>query len=500
LCFHFLTPRLLHLHPLSLVPTQATHRAGWQHPSALLPRSLQSADGGTTTTTTRRGLLFGARRARLGAALHRRVAATDWHAWLVGADMALIAAMPVLVHLSKDPASGRYPYHPAAVNLLIEAAKTGVAAASLAWAGRRARQPRRVEGGADPACPSLVARAARARALAVPALLYAANGYLKFALQAHFSPTAARVLGSLKVVAIALLLRMLTGRRYSTIQVQALALMAVGVAAHGLSGGGRITAAAGVAAPGAATTPRPSPTPTPAVALTVVAAILVPSLASVLSEVGMKADSGSAVQEQTFWLCAFGLAWNGLLAVAGRAWGGLGAPGAPGSAAAASASPTPTPPSHLFAGTASAPVIALVAVSACQGVLSGVFYKHVDAVAKKLSSVGATALTALLSFALLGHASLTPSLGVAALILGIATHQFYAGGDRVGGSGAAAVAPCGACGGSGRATKKGGAAAAVSGGVLLTAVGGSPARVGLVGGLDLLEDTPVKLRRLAGVA
>jgi len=387
---------------------------------------------------------------------------------------------------------------------LVEAAKTAVAAASLAAAGRGARRRASLGGGGggvgEPTLgrgwggAALAARAARARALALPAALYAVNGYLKFALQAHFSPTTSRVLGSLKVVAIALLLRALSGRRFSTVQCQALALMAAGVAAHGVGGrmgggGGAVgAAAAGALAPTATPTPTPSSSSS-SVAATVAAAILVPSLAAVLAERGMKADPASAVQEQTFWLCAFGLAWNGVLTVVGCLWSGA-APAAPAAAAVSAASSR-----SLFAGTTSTPVLALVAVSAAQGVLAGVFYKHVDAVAKKLSSVGATALTALLSAAFLGHASLSPSLGVAALILGIATHQFYAGGGAAGGGGGSAATPCGACGGSGRVeVKKGGGGGGLS---LLCSPGGSPPREA---GDLLLERTPAKLKRLAGIA
>jgi hypothetical protein len=491
---------------------------------------MQSVDGGGG------GRPPAARRARLGRALRsRRDALTAWWRWwLVGADMTLIALMPVLVsgkkgdglwvgvvggppsscpsihpsiphfsscfslshvpapsktlkptlrqvHLSKDATTGAYPYHPAAVNFMVEAAKTAVAAASLAWAGRAGgwwwwggkRSDDDDDGGATHAhhpgwtAPALASRARRARALAAPATLYALNGYLKFALQAHFSPTAARVLGSLKVVAIALLLRCLTGRRFSTVQVQALALMAAGVAVHGagrgcVSGGGRT----------GFSPPAPS-TLTPRIAATVAASVAVPSLAAVLAQRGMQADAGSSVQEQTFWLCAFGLAANGAGLAAVQAFGG-------------GAGHTPSSSSSIFAGTASPAIAALVAVSAAQGVLAGVFYKSIDAIAKKLSSVGATALTAVLSAAFLGQAALTPSLGLAALILGIATHQFYVGGAIGGGGG-------GSGGGGGKG--EGG------GGLALTASPPGSAALQQQQDDEAARATPVKLRRpLAGMA
>ena len=43
--------------------------------------------------------------------------------WLVVADCTFISVAPVLVHASKD-ASGKFPYHPVSINLLVEVAKT----------------------------------------------------------------------------------------------------------------------------------------------------------------------------------------------------------------------------------------------------------------------------------------------------------------------------------------------------------------------------------------
>ncbi len=39
--------------------------------------------------------------------------------------------------------------------------------------------------------------------LAIPAALYAVNNYLKFAMQLYFKPTTAKMLGNLKVPALA---------------------------------------------------------------------------------------------------------------------------------------------------------------------------------------------------------------------------------------------------------------------------------------------------------
>ena len=72
--------------------------------------------------------------------------------------------------------------------------------------------------------------------LAVPALLYAINNYLKFAMQLYFRPTTTKMLSNLKIFTIALLMRTVMQRRFSIIQWEALFLLVAGGAGSGQGG------------------------------------------------------------------------------------------------------------------------------------------------------------------------------------------------------------------------------------------------------------------------
>ncbi|CAH8362945.1 unnamed protein product [Eruca vesicaria subsp. sativa] len=65
--------------------------------------------------------------------------------------------------------------------------------------------------------------------LAVPALLYAINNYLKFTMQLYFNPATVKMLSNLKVLVIAPLLKMVMKRRFSIIQGLALLLIGISV-------------------------------------------------------------------------------------------------------------------------------------------------------------------------------------------------------------------------------------------------------------------------------
>ncbi|KAK9071819.1 hypothetical protein SSX86_008248 [Deinandra increscens subsp. villosa] len=54
--------------------------------------------------------------------------------------------------------------------------------------------------------------------LAVPAFLYAINNYLKFTMQLYFNPATVKMLSNLKVLVIAVLLKIVMKRRFSIIQ------------------------------------------------------------------------------------------------------------------------------------------------------------------------------------------------------------------------------------------------------------------------------------------
>ncbi|KAJ8557513.1 hypothetical protein K7X08_003138 [Anisodus acutangulus] len=70
--------------------------------------------------------------------------------------------------------------------------------------------------------------------LAVPALLYAINNYLKFIMQLYFNPATVKMLSNLKVLVIAILLKMIIKRRFSIIQWEALALLLIGISVNQL--------------------------------------------------------------------------------------------------------------------------------------------------------------------------------------------------------------------------------------------------------------------------
>ncbi|KAB2048113.1 hypothetical protein ES319_A13G091900v1 [Gossypium barbadense] len=91
-----------------------------------------------------------------------------------------------------------------------------------------------------------ILRAARNNVLlAVPALLYAINNYLKFVMQfsnnyaviplrLYFNPATVKMLSNLKVLVIAVLLKMIMKQRFSIIQWEALALLLIGISINQL--------------------------------------------------------------------------------------------------------------------------------------------------------------------------------------------------------------------------------------------------------------------------
>jgi len=70
--------------------------------------------------------------------------------------------------------------------------------------------------------------------LAIPAFLYAINNYLKFIMQLYFNPATVKMLSNLKVLVIAVLLKIIMRRRFSVIQWEALALLLIGISVNQL--------------------------------------------------------------------------------------------------------------------------------------------------------------------------------------------------------------------------------------------------------------------------
>lgn len=127
------------------------------------------------------------------------------------------------------------------------------------------------------------------RLLAVPAALYAVNNYLKFVMQLFFRPTSAKMIGNLKVLTIALLMRSLMGRSFSVLQWEALFLLVAGISVNQLSDCSRGDADAAQYS-------------LPAL-LATLGTVTVPSAASVYNEMALKGDMDTSVHLQVCPLC-----------------------------------------------------------------------------------------------------------------------------------------------------------------------------------------------------
>ncbi|OAY73956.1 CMP-sialic acid transporter 4 [Ananas comosus] len=112
---------------------------------------------------------------------------------LVGGDCILVGLQPILVYMSK--VDGKFKFSPISVNFLTEVAKVLFAIVMLLF------QARRQKVGEKPLLSiSTLMQAARNNVLlAVPALLYAINNYLKFVMQLYFNPATVKMLSNLKV-------------------------------------------------------------------------------------------------------------------------------------------------------------------------------------------------------------------------------------------------------------------------------------------------------------
>ena len=134
------------------------------------------------------------------------------------------------------------------------------------------------------------------RLLAVPALLYAVNNYLKFVMQLYFKPTTAKMLGNSKIIVIALLMRSVLRRHFSVFQWEALFLLVAGITVNQLNycagGGGGLDAV------------------TPAAVFFTITSVTLPSLASVYNEAALKRHMDTSVLLQNFFLYFFGATFN----------------------------------------------------------------------------------------------------------------------------------------------------------------------------------------------
>ncbi|TQE11706.1 hypothetical protein C1H46_002742 [Malus baccata] len=198
---------------------------------------------------------------------------------LVVGDCMLVGLQPILVYMSK--VDGKFEFSPISVNFLTEAAKVLFAVVMLLL------QARNQKVGEKPLLSiSTFTQAARNNVLlAVPAFLYAINNYLKFTMQLYFNPATVKMLSNLKVLVIAVLLKMIMKRRFSIIQWEALALLLIGISVNQLRSLPEGTIALGL------------PVSTGAYIYTLIF-VTVPSLASVYNEYALKSQYDTSIYLQ----------------------------------------------------------------------------------------------------------------------------------------------------------------------------------------------------------
>ncbi|KAF9677001.1 hypothetical protein SADUNF_Sadunf08G0061900 [Salix dunnii] len=251
---------------------------------------------------------------------------------------------------------------------------------------------------------------------AVPAFLYAINNYLKFIMQLYFNPATVKMLSNLKVLVIAVLLKMIMKRRFSIIQWEALALLLIGICVNQLR-----------------TLPEGSsamvPVATGAYLYTLIF-VSVPSLASVYNEYALKSQFETSIYLQlsphgllplsranlrvncrgplqcllNLFLYGYGAIFNFLAILVTAIFKG------PGSL-------------DILHGHSRATML-LICNNAAQGILSSFFFKYADTILKKYSSTVATIFTGIASAVLFGH-TLTINFILGISIVFISMHQFF---------------------------------------------------------------------------
>ncbi|MCD7447172.1 hypothetical protein HAX54_025518 [Datura stramonium] len=304
---------------------------------------------------------------------------------LVVGDCMLVGLQPVLVFMSK--VDGKFKFSPVSVNFLTEATKVIFAIIMLLI------QTRHQKVGEKPLLSiSTFVQAARNNVLlAVPALLYAINNYLKFIMQLYFNPATVKMLSNLKVLVIAVLLKFIMKRRFSVIQWEALALLLIGISINQLRS-------------------LPEGTTSLALPVTTIAYIYtlifvtVPSMASVFNEYALKSQYDTSIYLQNLFLYGYGAIFNFLAIL------GIAVFKGPGSF-------------DIFQGHSKATML-LIVNNAAQGILSSFFFKYADTILKKYSSTVATIFTGIASALLFGH-TLTVNFLLGISVVFISMHQFF---------------------------------------------------------------------------
>ncbi|GAB2294163.1 CMP-sialic acid transporter 3 [Dionaea muscipula] len=304
---------------------------------------------------------------------------------LVVGDCILVGLQPILVYMSK--VDGKFNFSPVNVNFLTEAAKVLFAVVMLLF------QARHQKVGEKPLLSvSTFVQAARSNVLlAVPALLYAINNYLKFIMQLYFNPATVKMLSNLKVLVIAVLLKIIMRRRFSVIQWEALALLLIGISVNQMRSLPEGTTTMGLQIA------------TGAYICTLIF-VTVPSMASVFNEYALKSQYDTSIYLQNLFLYGYGAIFNFLAIL------GIAIAKGPGSF-------------DIFQGISKATML-LIFNNAAQGILSSFFFKYADTILKKYSSTVATIFTGIASAALFGH-TLTVNFILGISIVFISMHQFF---------------------------------------------------------------------------
>ncbi|GJN02499.1 hypothetical protein PR202_ga19858 [Eleusine coracana subsp. coracana] len=292
---------------------------------------------------------------------------------------------PILVFMSK--VDGKFQFSPISVNFLTEVTKVIFAIVMLII------QSRKQKVGEKPLLSlSTFMQAARNNVLlAIPALLYGINNYLKFIMQLYFNPATVKMLSNLKVLVIAVLLKIIMRRKFSIIQWEALALLLIGISVNQLRSVPEGTNSFGL------------PVTTIAYIYTLIF-VTVPSLASVYNEYALKSQFDTSIYLQNLFLYGYGAIFNFL--------GILGTVVFQG------------PESFDILRGHSRATIFLICNNAAQGILSSFFFKYADTILKKYSSTVATIFTGLASAVFLGQ-PLTVNFLLGISIVFISMHQFF---------------------------------------------------------------------------
>ncbi|XP_011014961.1 PREDICTED: CMP-sialic acid transporter 3-like isoform X1 [Populus euphratica] len=304
---------------------------------------------------------------------------------LVGGDCIFVGLQPILVYISKH--NGNFEYSPISVNFLTETAKVFFAIFMLLIQARHKKV-----GEKSLLSFSTFVQAARNNVLlAVPAFLYAINNYLKFIMQLYFNPATVKMLSNLKVLVIAVLLKVIMKRRFSIIQWEALALLLIGISLNQLQ-----SLPAGSTAMGLSVA-------TGAYLYTLIF-VTVPSFASVYNEYALKSQFETSIYLQNLFLYGYGAIFNFLAILVTALLKG---------------------PSTLdiLHGHSKATML-LICNNAAQGILSSFFFKYADTILKKYSSTVATIFTGIASAVLFGH-TLTMNFILGISIVFISMHQFF---------------------------------------------------------------------------